>query len=140
MAIAGLMTSEQLAGKKSLNARRKVFYQFPTGGLTLMGLTSMLDTEGTDKTDFGWYEERAQTFSYKTAQANSAGPFTDGAGAAGDDGTDLTAAGWSKSVGDTFRVKLNAVDTVQVRDVLQFRNVPGTSSSVKTYQVDVTAV
>lgn len=140
MAIAGLMTSEQLAGKKSLNARRKVFYQFPNGGLTLMGLTSMLDTESTDKSDFGWHEERALSFSYKTVQANSAGPFTNGGGAAGDGGTDLTAAGWTLAKGATFRVNLDDVTTVQERDVLQFRLIPGTSSSVKTFQAVVTAV
>lgn len=141
MAISGLMTSEQLADHKSNNARRTVFYQFPNGGLTLMGLLSMIEEDsGSDKPDFGWYEERAQTFATITAQANSAGPFTDGAGANGNGGTDLTAAGWSKAKGATARIQLEDVGTVQVRDVLHLRFVPATGATFKSFSVVVTAV
>lgn len=140
MAIFGLVSSQSLDGKQSLNARRKVFYQYPNGAAPLMGLLSMMDEESSDKAEFGWEEERALTFCQVTAQANSAGPFTDTSGSAGAVGTDLTAAGWSKSAGDTIRVKLADLEVIQERDAIQFRHVPGTSSSFKTFNGIVTAV
>ena len=39
----GLMTSSDLAATKSNNARRRVFYQYPTGKFPLMGLLSLMD-------------------------------------------------------------------------------------------------
>ena len=140
-AILGLMTTEQLQAKYSLNARRRVFYQMPNGAAPLTGLLSLMDTEEIDKAqDFGWHEDRMLEHEYRTAQANSAGPFTDTSGASGAVGTDLTAAGWTQAAGTTIRVELVAVADIQVRDQLQFRNIPGTSSSLKNFQGVVTAV
>jgi len=137
----GLMTTEQFKSEYSLSARRRVFYQYPNGAAPLTGLLSLMDTEEVDKAeDFGWVEQRNITHEYLTAQANSAGPFTDTSGSAGAVGTDLTAAGWSGSAGDTIRVKLANLTGIQVRDVLLFRNVPGTSSSLKNFQGTITAV
>ncbi len=140
MAILGLMTTEQLQSKYSNNVRRNVFYQYPTGRFPLMGLLSLMDTEGTDKAVFGWNEERALTHETITVQQNSAGPFSNGNGASGNGGTDLTAAGWTVAAGATLRAKLQDVTTIGVRDVLMFRNVPGTASSIKTFQAIVSAV
>lgn len=145
MAILGLTTSEETDDFWSLNARRKVFYQYPNGAAPLMGLLSMMDNSEdgeTDKPEFGWWEQRAVKFEYKTASANAAGPFTDTSGASGAAGTDKTTAGWGESADTTIRVQLAAgtVDTIQVRDIMMFRNIPGTSSSEKTFQAIVTAV
>lgn len=139
------MTTEQLESSWSLNARRRVFHQYPNGAAPLMGLLSLVDEpeEGqTDKTEFAWEEQRFETFQYLTASANSDGPFTDTDGSDGAAGTDKTVAGWSASAGDTVRVQLAAdsVDNINVRDVLQFRRFNGTASSVKTFQVIVSAV
>ena len=135
------MTTEQLSSKYSLTARRRVFYQYPNGKTPLMGLLSLMDTEETDKAqDFGWNEDRMLEHEYRTAQANSAGPFTDTTGSSGAVGTDLTAAGWTQAAGTTIRVKLADLSDIGVRDQLMFRNIPGTSSSEKTFQGVVTAV
>lgn len=140
MAIFGLVTTNDLADYMSQNVRRKVFYQYPAGAAPLMGLLSLMEEEGTDKPEWGWEEERAMTFTQATAQANSAGPFTDTSGSNGAVGVDLTAAGWTKAAGDTIRVKLKDLEVVQVRDVVRFRHVPGTSSSFKTFNGVVTNV
>lgn len=140
MAILGLIPSSQLTSHASNNVRRTVFHQYPTGKFPLMGLLSLMDTEGTDKPIWGWEEKRNIDHETTTAQANSAGPFTDTSGSSGAVGTDLTAAGWSASAGDTIRVKLTDVTLIGVRDVLMFRNVPGTSSSIKTFRGVVTTV
>lgn len=134
MAILGLMSSSQLASEFSNNVRRTVFHQYPTGKFPLMGLLSLMDTEGTDKPIWGWEEKRALTHEYVTAQANSAGPFT----TTGD--VDKTAAGWGESAGTTVRVYLSDVTMIGLRDVLMLRNVPGTSSSIKTFRGVVSAV
>ncbi len=139
--ILGLMSTEQLNDKYSLNVRRQIFHQYPNGASPLMGLLSMMGDGGkTDKAEWGWEEKRFQTFQTTTVQANSAGPFTDTTGSAGAVGTDLTAAGWSKAIDLIIRVKVASMDTMQVRDVIQFRNIPGTSSSEKTFQGIITAV
>ena len=142
MSILGLQSSSDLTGVQSLDIRRKVFYQYPNGAAPLMGLLSMMDDgDGeTDKPSWGWNEERFPTFQAKTAQANSAGPFTDTSGSNGAAGTDLTAAGWGLAGKAAFRVFLNDVSLIQERDVLEFRNIPGTSSSEKTFQGVITAV
>lgn len=139
----GLLTSEQIKDKWSLNARRRVFYQYPNGSAPLMGLLSLVDEaeEGaTDKPTFGWNEQRADVFEFKTAQASSAGPFTTTTPTDGSAGTNKTAAGWGETKGTSVRVFFEDVETMQVRDVLHFRLVPGTSSSKKDFQGIVTAI
>lgn len=134
--VLGLMTTEQLQSKYSLNARRRVFYQYPNGAAPLMGLLSLMDTEETDKAqNFGWNEDRMKTHEYLTAQANAAGPFT-----ATGTTTDKTTAGWGDSAGTVIRCYLADTDDIGVRDVLLFRNIPGTSSSEKSFQGIVTEV
>lgn len=141
MSILGLMTTEELRDKYSLSARRTIFHRYPNGPSPLMFLLSLMDTEEVDKAhNFGWEEEYPLTFEYKTAQANSAGPFTDTSGSAGAVGTDKTAAGWGASSGAAVRIQLNDVATIQERDVLRFHYVPGTSSSLKSFQAIVTDV
>lgn len=142
-AILGLLDSEQLKGQWSNNARRRVFYQYPNGAAPLMGLLSLVDEDEdgeTDKPEFGWREDRNEKFEYKTVQANSAGPFTTTSGSSGAVGVDLTAAGWTKAANQTIRVKVDRVDTIQERDVLEFRKVPTAGSKTASFQGIVTAV
>lgn len=141
MSILGLMTTEQLRDKYSLNARRAIFHRYPNAPAPLMFLLSLADTEEVDKAhNFGWEEEYPMVFEQLTVMANSAGPFTTTSGSAGAVGVDQTAAGWGQSAGVTIRVKVDDVSLVQERDVIEFRNVPGTSSSLKTFQGVVSAV
>jgi len=57
----GLVSTENTDDYQSFNARRKVFYQFPTGAMPIMGIMSLLATEETDKPEFGWWEKRFPT-------------------------------------------------------------------------------
>ena len=126
----GLMTSSDLAATKSNNARRRVFYQYPTGKFPLMGLLSLMDEgEPIPYEDFGWWEDRFQMPFSPTAQANSAGPFTDTSGSSGAVGTDKTSAGWSASAGTTIRIKVTDATKFRVRDVILIRNAPGATST-----------
>jgi hypothetical protein len=140
MAILGLMPSSQLASEFSNNVRRTVFHQYPTGKFPLMGLLSLMDTDGSDKPVWGWEEKRNITHETVTQMANAAGPFTATDGSNGAVGTNKTTAGWGDSAGTTIRVELADVTFIGVRDVLMFRNVPGTSSSIKTFRGVVSAV
>lgn len=132
--ILGLMTTEQFDATKSENHRRRVFYQYPNGAFPLAGLLSVMDEQSSDKTKFGWWEKRWENPRSDTAQANSAGPFTNTSG------TDLTAAGWSQAVQTSIRVYVDDASVFRVRDVIWIRNVPGTSNSLKQIRAQVTAV
>lgn len=142
-AILGLLDSEQLKGQWSNNVRRRVFYQYPNGAAPLMGLLSLVDDDEdgeTDKPEFGWREDRNEKFEYFTAMANAAGPFTDTSGASGAVGVNLTTGGWTKAAAQKIRIKLDRVDTVQERDVLEIQKVPTAGGKTASFQGVVTAV
>src|SRR4030095_6818177 len=80
----GLLQTGALTPYRSMNSRRKIFYQFPTGAAPLMGLLSMLPQEDTDKPEFGWGERRVPVRPTTTAAAGIV--FANGDGAALTDG------------------------------------------------------
>lgn len=143
----GLLTSEKLEGHWSLTARRKIFHQYPNGKAPLTGLLSLTSNNkmsdedmASDKPEFGWHEDRGDTFEYETAAANAAGPFTDTDGANGAAGTDKTTGGWNLAIGDIFRVQLEPFQTIQPKDVLQIADVPVAGATTTFIQGIVSAV
>jgi len=135
------MTSSQLEATQSNNVRRQVFYQYPNGQFPLMGLLSMAEeVETTDKQTFGWNEDREIIPKSNTVMANSDGPFTTTSGSAGAPGTDLTAAGFAFTVGTTYRMKVVDASLFRVRDVVWAKDLPGTSSSKRSFKAIVDVV
>lgn len=126
------MTTAALDATQSNNARRQVFYQYPQGAAPLMGLLAHMEgAEEVDKQTFFWYEDREVLKFDTTAQANSAGPFTDTTGVSGAVGTDLTAAGWTSAAATTIRIKVVDATKFRVRDVIWIKDINGTVSSLK---------
>lgn len=76
----GVISTDTTNTYRSLNSRRKIFYQYPTGALPIMGLLSMFPTEFTDKPEFGWWERRFPV--QRTKTVTGAIPFTNGDGTA----------------------------------------------------------
>lgn len=114
----GLMSSEQLEGSFSLNSRRRVFYQYPNGAAPLLGLLSLMETEETDKAEFGWYEDRLDDQRTETASISSGnGPFSD----SGSD-TPKTAAGFNIAENDVLRVLVDSTAKFRPRNVIMVRN------------------
>lgn len=70
----GLLSTETVSDYKSLNSRRKIFYQYPTGAFPIMGILSMLPSEETDKVEFGWWERRFPA-QRTTTVASGTAPF-----------------------------------------------------------------
>jgi len=137
----GLITSSELEATQSNNVRRKIFYQYPQGAFPLMGLLSLTENaEETDKQSFGWNEDRYLPTQTYTAQANAAGPFTDTTGVNGAPGTDLTAAGWSETAGDTIRVFVTDVSIFRERDVVFVKDAPGAGGTTVQIRGVVVAV
>lgn len=132
--ILGLLTSESISSVTSESARREVFYDYPSGGAPLMGLLSLLESEGQDKTTFGWWERRAPKWEGVSAQANSAGPFTNTSDA------DLTEAGWTVAAGSSVRIYVVDATEFLLRDDVFMYRIPGTSSSFKDLHGRVTAI
>jgi len=117
----GLIGTEQVEDFWSQNTRRMVFHEYPNGAFTLLAILSLLETEPTDKTRFGWDEKYYQAQRTQSASANADGPFT----AAGGD-VNLTTAGWSAAVDTVIRVKTvaNGTDYFGVNDEVIVRDVP----------------
>lgn len=135
MAILGLMDSSQLEATQSNNARRQVLYSYPTASAPLTYLLSMLENdEETDKPKFDWFEERWRSPRSITAQANSAGPFTD------TNNTDKTSAGWTATAGDVIRVKVADSSQFRMNDVVWAKDLNGTSSTIKQLRLHVITI
>lgn len=115
------MSSEQLSGNFSLNSRRRVFYQYPNGGAPLLGLLSLMETEETDKAEFGWWEDRMDD--QKTTSVSISG----GNGAFSASGTDtpLTAGGSAVAANDIIRILVatNGTNKFRPRNVLMVKDI-----------------
>lgn len=62
-AILGLVSGKTFTDKSfhNRNNRRRIFHDYPVGQFPLTGLLSLMDTEETDSSEFGWYEKRFET-------------------------------------------------------------------------------
>jgi len=130
----GLHTSGTHGSYISEKSRRRVLYQYANGAAPLTYLMSLMPDEETDKTQFGWWEERDAVIKTTTAQANSAGPFTDTSG------TDKTSSGWNAVVGTTVRIYLTDASLFRVQDVIWVRNVlNGAGSASLQFKAVITA-
>lgn len=124
MPIFGLHTSGDHASYISEKTRRKVLYQYPQGPAPLTYLLSLLPDEETDKTEFGWWEERDTVIKTTTAQIAAAGPFYT---------TDLTTAHTDGAVMTTnvvYGVKVSDYTLFRVQDVIWIRNVLNAAATV----------
>lgn len=130
----GLMSSEQFKTYRSLNSRRRVFYEYPNGAAPLTGLLSLMETEEVDKPEFGWFEKRMNAQKTTTASANAAGPFTTAGG-----NVDLTAGGWSAAINTSIRVKCADTSILKPTHVVWIRNIP-TTTTVKDIFGVVTSI
>lgn len=120
----GLMTTDTVHDYKSLNSRRKVFYQFPNGAAPLMGLLSLLPSEDTDKPEFGWWERRFPVLRTTTAASGTA-PFKNGDDTALADLATLTA--------DTeYRVVVASTAEFRPTHVIQIRDVTRNEAAATT--------
>lgn len=128
----GIASTTILAPYASLNARRKIFYQFPTGAAPLMGLLSMLPSEDTDKDTFGWWEQRFPVQRTQTVASGTA-PFLNG------DGTAFTDTG--NFVADTS-YRVNVLSTAEFRPthVIEIRNVVIAAAATTTVTGTVTVI
>jgi len=129
MAIFGLHTSGTHASYISEKTRRKVLYQYPQGPAPLTYLLSLLPDEETDKTEFGWWEERDTVISTTTLTSGSlggggAGPFTDSTLA-----TSSAAAGFNVVANTEYGLFVTDASVFRVQDVIWIRNVPNGAAS-----------
>lgn len=62
-AILGLVSGKTFSDNSfhNRNNRRRIFHDYPVGQFPLTGLLSLMDTEETDSSEFGWYEKRFET-------------------------------------------------------------------------------
>lgn len=129
----GLLSTGALTSYKSMNSRRKIFYQFPTGAAPLMGLLSMLPQEDTDKSEFGWWERRFPVL--RTTTATSGIVFQNG------DGTALTDAGTGVTLTADTEYRAVVVDSSQFKatHVAEFRALDNQTTTV-TIRGTVTAI
>ena len=129
MAILGLMTTSALEANRALNARRKVFYDYPTGRFPLMGLLSLTDDmEQLTDPEFGWHEEQWKSVRSKTIACESGkGPFATNAGA----GRGTAAAEATVAAGGTVYLTIVDSSEFRVRDIVNVRDVAYASGSNK---------
>lgn len=131
----GLVSTTTVTAYKSLNSRRKIFLQFPSGAAPLMGLLSMLPTEETDKVNFGWFERRFPT--QLTTTATGAAPFLNSDLTAFTDGATFTAnTVYGVVVVDTTQFKPTHV--IELRNVLNNTTAQTDIRGVVTQIIDST--
>lgn len=118
----------------SLNDRRQVFHEYPNGASPLTGLLSLMNTEPTDNSKFGWWEKRFVTPKTNiAAAAGPAAPFSTGGG-------DIAfASPHTFAAGDSVRVTVDDTTNFRVRDQIWFKDLP-LSSGVGQLQGIITAI
>jgi hypothetical protein len=130
----GLLATQSLTPYKSMNSRRKIFYQFPTGAAPLMGLLSMLPQEDTDKPEFGWWERRFPVLRTSLVATGTV-KFANG------DGSALTDGGTGVTLTADTEYRANVKDTSQFKatHVVEFRSIENQTTTV-TIRGTVTAI
>ena len=127
----GVISTDTTNTYRSLNSRRKIFYQYPTGALPIMGLLSMFPTEFTDKPEFGWWERRFPV--QRTKTVTGAIPFTNGDGSAA--GTPLT-----MNINIEYRVNVLSTSQFKPTHVIELRNVTYAGGAQKSIKGTVTVI
>lgn len=141
MPVFGLHTSGSHASYISEKTRRRVLYQYPQGPAPLTYFLSLLPDEETDKTEFGWWEERDTVIKSTTVTSGSlgsggAGPFTNAALT-----TSQAAAGFNVAANTEYGLFVADASVFAVQDVIWIRNVPnGAASASLNVRGVVTAV
>ena len=128
--ILGITTSDASEAYWSENARRKVFHQYPQGAAPLTGLLSLMGSEGTDKTKFGYWEDRMDphySSTKVTAAGTNGGPFDSWASSVV--GTD-EADPFSAAVGDSLAIYVNDYTQFRIRDVVWVKGALNSSGAV----------
>jgi hypothetical protein len=128
----GLTSTETTSDYKSFNSRRKIFYQFPTGAMPIMGIMSMLPSEETDKPEFGWWERRFPTQRTQTVASGTA-PFTNA------DDTAFTDTG-TFTADTEYRVKVVSTAQFKPTHVIEIRGVVYTAGATKSIKGTVTEI
>lgn len=137
MPVFGLHTSGTHSSYISEKTRRKVLYQYPQGPTPLTYLLSLLPDEETDKTEFGWWEERDTVIKTTTAAigGGTAGPFYTGTG------TTALTSGDPMTANSEYGVKVNDYTLFRVQDVIWVRNILNNAGSTTSQlRAVVTAV
>ncbi len=117
----GLLSTETIRDYKSLNSRRKVYHQYPTGAAPFMAVLSMLPDEETSQPEFGWWERRFPTL--RTTTFGTYPVFTTADGSAFTDGANFVA--------DTeYRVKVVSTSEFKPTHVIMIRDVAITGGTV----------
>lgn len=134
--VTGLTSTAQLQGFFSLNSRRKVFYEFPNGAAPLIGLLSMLDTEATDKPEYGWWEERFTTRQTTTGTLGAGdGPFS-----ASGSNVPLTPAGFNMVAGTVYRLVVVDTSNLRVTSSIWVKAYPNGAATVTDVYGVVTSI
>lgn len=132
----GLISTAALEANRALNARRKVFYDFPNGKFPLMGLLSLAeDMEELSDPEFGWWEESWKSARTKTKAAEAThGPLASNATG----GT--TASEATHDVGTTIYLAVESVDDIRVRDIIRIKDMVLTDGKKAQVTGYVTAI
>lgn len=128
----GLISTETSANYKSLNSRRKIFYQYPTGAMPIMGILSMLATEETANVEFGWWERRFPVQRTQTVASGTA-PFLNG------DGTAFTDTG-TFTANVEYRINVVSTAVFKPTHVIEIRNVVYTAGATRSIKGTLTEV
>lgn len=118
----GMYSTLNETGNTSLKTRRKIFWQYPSGKMPLMGLLSYLPSEETDKVEYGQFERRFPT-QRTLSVASGTIPFTNGDGSAFTDATTMT-----NNV--EYRVKVQDISQFKPTHVIQIEELAITGSIV----------
>jgi hypothetical protein len=137
MSILGLTSTETFNtnGFYAQNDRRSVFREFPNGAAPLTGLLSLMSTEDTDNSEFGWFEKRFSQARGELSQAATAkGPFSaTGSDTPSADSPTLTA-------GTVYRLRVEPTSEFRVADVIWLQDYPMTGGGTQHLKGVVTEI
>ncbi len=132
----GLITTESLATYREENARRRVFYDYPSGRFPLMGMLSLMDDaeELTDNT-FGWWEER-----WKSARSITSLVLTTAVGPFANAANTSPGANVTKAAGASVLIYVQDATVFRLRDSIRLTDIVLASGAFAQLTGVVTAI
>lgn len=123
------MSSADLEATQSEKSIRSIFWKYPQGKAILTYLLSLLDSDETDKTTFGWWEQAHEHAESTTATSGSlgaggAGPFTNSGLTVSE-----AAAGFTWTAGTSYGVFVTDASKFRVDDVVWIRRCPNAAAT-----------
>lgn len=130
--ILGIVGAEGFANQRFTNVRQKVFYNFPNGGTSLLGILSLLTEEVTNDPTYKWFEKRSVEMRETTeVNGTTSGPWY--ADSAGSLGSAMATTAAVRTAGSFYWLRVHTYGKIRIGDIIKITDHPITGGTADIY-------